>query len=555
MRPTVLIVDDNPADRFAARRRLRPAYAVLEAESAADAHRVLEARDVDCLVLDLSLPDMDGLTFLDSLRTRRGELPFAVIMLTGHGSEGLAVQAMRSGVDDYLSKYDIDGDRLPTLVGAALERSAMRREARATLRLVSEDAVTGLPGRGMLLEHLDALSARTMAKSEAMCAALVAIDDYDRLRAERGARRTDDLLSALADRVLAVSGHDELLGRVGHDALLLVSSSPAGPHTARNLHDRLTTALDAPDGSVDAHAGIATMRGAGPRELLRLCRAALEDARAPGSRQRVALLDCTASEVADTVTADALRVALADGELELRFQPLLELSSRALVDFEVLVRWRHPELGVLPPARFIRLAEERGLIGDLGRWVLEAACRQAKQWMRDGQVRHRVWVNVAAQQLDAPDFGASVLETIAACGIPGSALGLEVTESAILRQTAMPAMSATLETLRSHGVAIALDDFGTGFSSLATLSELPIDELKLDRSLIQRAAIWPRTAAVVASMVDMAHALDIRVVAEGIETEHELSVVRESGCELGQGFLFARPMEVAEIDHKALVHP
>ncbi len=540
MNETVLVIDDNPVDRRVVLRELRGVYRVLEAATVAEAEAIIADEDIACVVLDLSLPDVDGLTFLDRLRSRTGELPMAVVMLTGHGSEGLAVQAMRSGVDDYLSKHELDGERLALAIRGALERRALHRKAGAALRRGGPAAGTRLLDRGMILDQLARLSTRTMAKGEPICAALVRMGADD----ERGPVAD---MGELVDHLVGGLAPSYLVGRLNARSVLVVATDCSGADTAERLAAQLAAALRA-EGA--GHAGVATVRGGGPEELLVLCASALNDATT--LPDRVAVRASTAHGVKYDVTASELRTAIASEQLELRYQPLVDLNDTSIADFEVLVRWAHPRHGLLPPERFIRMAEERGLIADLGRWVVRTACTHAARWLDGGSVHHRVWVNLAAQHLAAPDCRESILTALEASGLPGRGLGLELTESAMLSASAAPSVGALLEELRGQDIAIALDDFGTGFSSLASMSELPIDELKFDRALTRRAGAGPRASAVIASMAELAHGLGIRVVAEGIETEDELEAVRAANCDLGQGYLFGRPLEPARADELVL---
>jgi predicted signal transduction protein with EAL and GGDEF domain len=241
-----------------------------------------------------------------------------------------------------------------------------------------------------------------------------------------------------------------------------------------------------------------------------------------------------------------LRAGMELGEFCLEYQPLVHIERGSVKGFEALLRWNHPRRGWVMPSQFIPIAEETGLIVALGRWVLQEACRQAVTWPRcpDGTTPS-VSVNVAARQLDSEEFADHVREALASSGLPPSRLVLEITESDVTR--AREEALHTLESLRAVGVRIAIDDFGTGYSSLGHLQYFPVDELKIDRSFVQRVTGGDRDAAFVRTIIGLARSLSADVVAEGIEEELQRRFLRRAGCDLGQGFHFSRPMPPAAV--------
>jgi EAL domain-containing protein (putative c-di-GMP-specific phosphodiesterase class I) len=244
-----------------------------------------------------------------------------------------------------------------------------------------------------------------------------------------------------------------------------------------------------------------------------------------------------------------LRIALQRGEFSLHYQPEIDLASGTAVGAEALLRWESPTRGLVSPARFIPIAETTGLILPLGEFVLREACAQAGRWRRDGLVSDSfvTWVNVSAKQLGQGALPSLVREVLEAADLPAAALGLEVTESAVVESGAVGDRArAELQGLHEQGVRIAIDDFGTGFSSLGQLRHIPIDMIKVDRSFVQGAENDPKDAAITASLVNLAHALGVVAIAEGVESEGQLTSLRNFGCDLVQGYLFARPMPVEQ---------
>jgi EAL domain-containing protein (putative c-di-GMP-specific phosphodiesterase class I) len=240
-----------------------------------------------------------------------------------------------------------------------------------------------------------------------------------------------------------------------------------------------------------------------------------------------------------------LRLGLKRGEFALHYQPQIDLGTAATVGAEALLRWTSPTRGAVAPARFIPIAESTGLIVQLGELVLREACSQAGSWRRAGLVSDSfvIWVNVSAKQLGRGTLPTIVREALTAANLPPTALGLEVTETTVVEAgTAGERARCELEQLHDQGVRIAIDDFGTGFSSLGQLRHFPIDVIKVDRSFVQGAERDPKDAAITASLVNLAHALGVVAVGEGVESEGQLAPLRGVGCDQGQGYLFARPM-------------
>jgi EAL domain-containing protein (putative c-di-GMP-specific phosphodiesterase class I) len=243
------------------------------------------------------------------------------------------------------------------------------------------------------------------------------------------------------------------------------------------------------------------------------------------------------------VLENDLRSALEQRQFEVHYQPLVDVATRRIVSLEALVRWRHPQRGLIPPGAFIPVAEESGLIVSLGESVLRTACEQVAAWIREGVDVVPIAVNLSPVQLRAGDVGNTVRRVLQETGMPPDLLVLELTESTLIDNVGQRVED--LQQLRKLGIGIALDDFGTGYSALSYLRTLPIDVLKIDRSFVRHVDVNPVDASIVNAIVAMAHSLGLRVVAEGVETAAQLRVLAESGCDVAQGFLFARPVPAA----------
>jgi diguanylate cyclase (GGDEF)-like protein len=374
--------------------------------------------------------------------------------------------------------------------------------------------------------------------------------DLDRFKVVNdslGHHAGDRLLVAVADRLRAAARRHELPARFGGDEFVIVCEDIADTQHAVAVAERLLRALalaqpfdfDDVPAFVGGSIGIAvtTDPTAAPADLVRDADAAMYRAKQAGGG-RWSIFDQVVREraVARQATEAALRNALANDQLVVHFQPEISVAIGEIVGVEALVRWDRPGAGMVPPADFIPIAEETGLIVPIGRWVLREACAQAKVF-DDGRLVIRV--NVSARQLAEPGLADTVKEALAASGLPPERLVLEVTESVVLEDGDRSV--AALQALRDIGVGVSLDDFGTGYCSLSYLRRLPIDSLEIDRSFVRGLGHEADDDSIVTSVIDLARSLGVSVVAEGVETEEPLAGLRARGCDTMQGFLFAKP--------------
>jgi EAL domain-containing protein (putative c-di-GMP-specific phosphodiesterase class I) len=343
---------------------------------------------------------------------------------------------------------------------------------------------------------------------------------------------------------------------VGGDEFGIIFDPVTDAAEAGSIADRIVDELRAPfplngrEWFVSASMGIALARPgrATPDELLREAEIAMVRAKGDSTQRHALFEPSMSAQTMERVELESdLRSALERGELRVHYQPIVTLESTEIVGFEALVRWQHPTRGLVPPLAFIPLAEETGLIVPVGKWVLETACRQAAKWhasrMDPSATALFVSVNLSAREFSQTDLVEHVAAILAATGLEASALELEITESVLMDQT--ESGIRTLHRLRALGVRLVLDDFGTGYSSLSYLKHLPLDTIKIDRSFV--AGIEEKAdRSIVEAVVALAHGLGIGVVAEGIETERQAERLLELGCDLGQGYLFSRPVPAAK---------
>jgi diguanylate cyclase (GGDEF)-like protein len=430
---------------------------------------------------------------------------------------------------------------------AGLLRSVRQHEDRLHYQ-ASHDALTALANRSFLGERLSEALARPGGPA-GISVLLIDLDDFKIINDTLGHTVGDNLLIAVASRLSACTRPVDTVARLGGDefAVLLVDATHAA---TIDVIERILASLGRPFAAqghslmVQATVGVAYAEtGDDPERLLRNADIAMYAAKEQGKGRYAEYTPSMHAQLQEQALLGAqLHNALENDELDLMYQPIVELPGGGVVGVEALVRWRHPTRGKLSPALFIPAAERTGLIVPLGQWVLEQACRQAAAWTDLAPLR--MSVNVAARQLQEPGFAGIVASALAESGLAPSRLTVEVTETAVLQGGHV---LRTLRELHEIGVHLALDDFGTGQSSLGLLRTCPVDTLKLDKSFVDEITDSTRRPAVATAIVQMAHALGLDAVAEGIETEAQAMRLRRLGYRLGQGYHFARPLRPDDV--------
>jgi diguanylate cyclase (GGDEF)-like protein/PAS domain S-box-containing protein len=438
------------------------------------------------------------------------------------------------------------------LIGASAAREGKQTDSDPG---ALHDPLTGLPNRTLALDLLDLLLARGEQESAHIGTLLLDLDRFSLINDSLGHEAGDEVLLGVASRLRQALPPSDTIARLGGDEFLVVCERQDGVRALVEVAERIGTALSRPfrlgnaEHVLTASIGIALAEEPKdtPASLLRDAEAAMYRAkrRGPG---RYELFDQTvrAQILSRLRTERELREALERGQLRVHYQPIIETATGRPVAAEALVRWEHPERGLVPPLEFIPIAEETGLIVELGRQVLEQACGQGAAWRERYGAPLHMYVNVSGSQMSDLHFPAEVAETARRNGLPPEALGLEVTESTLIGETAA-SMALLKELDAQQGMRLVLDDFGTGYSSLSQLKRFPLSVVKVDRSFIGGLGIEPEDAAIMKAIVEMSHALHLTVVAEGVETDAQHRAVHELGCEYVQGYLLCRPMPPEDI--------
>jgi diguanylate cyclase (GGDEF)-like protein len=418
------------------------------------------------------------------------------------------------------------------------------------------DPTTGLPNRELLTDRIShALAGHLVDDTESIAVVLLGLDRFKVINESLGHAIGDRLLVAVGQRLVHGLRPGDTVARVGGDEFGIIFDPVENADEARLIADRIVGELRAPfplngrDWFVSASMGIALAQPgrATPDELLREAEIAMVRAKGDATQRHALFEPSMSTQTLERVELESdLRLAIGRKELRVHYQPIVTLGSEDIVGFEALVRWQHPTRGLVAPLAFIPLAEETGLIVPVGRFVLETACRQVAKWHAarsdPGDMPLFVSVNLSARQFMQADLLEDVADILAETGIDAGSLELEITESVLMDQS--EAGIRTLRRLRALGVRLVLDDFGTGYSSLSYLKNLPLDTIKIDRSFV--AGIEENAdRSIVEAVVALAHGLGIGVVAEGIETRRQAQRLQELGCDLGQGYLFSRPVPAA----------
>jgi diguanylate cyclase len=407
---------------------------------------------------------------------------------------------------------------------------------------VVSDRLTGLANRTLLEEAL----ARALDRDDAVSLLLIDLDDFKDVNDSRGHAAGDELLLVVAERLRACVRPGDVVARTAGDEFAVVIAG--GTDVARAVAERVLLSLAVPvpldGGAVTVHGSVG-LAGAedderSPGALLRNADLAVHLAKAQGGNRLVGYADGMAEAARRRAELQQdLLVAVAEGQLEVHYQPTVRLSDGRTTGFEALVRWHHPRHGLVPPAEFIPLAEETGTVTEIGRWVLRQAVRQGTVWSRETGEPLRMAVNLSPRQLADSDVTAEVVAALDESGFPAGQLTLEVTEGVLVRD--VDRVVGQLEELRALGVRVAIDDFGTGFSGLSYLRKLPADIIKIDRSFVSDLPAGRSAATLIASIVELARTLGLDVVAEGVETDEQRQVLQAMECGSAQGYFFSRP--------------
>jgi diguanylate cyclase (GGDEF)-like protein/PAS domain S-box-containing protein len=501
-----------------------------------------------------------GFSFVDPSDMPRAEALFARLLT--HPGQTTTTELRVKHPDGSPRTVEIAANNMSThpvvrgIVINAHDVTERRRMEQQLIHDASHDALTGLPNRLLFFDRLAKALARSAQEPQRQCAVLfLDLDRFKTINDSMGHGVGDQLLMAVSKRLEQCLRPNDTVARFGGDEFAILLEDLDDPAFAANIAERICTAVEAPymiaglEMVMSASVGIALsgMTEMQPEELLRDADIAMYRAKRLG-RGRYATVDPAVHVMLkDRLQMEAdLRRALERDEFELYYQPKVAIDGVRIVGLEALIRWRHPERGLVSPAEFIPVAEDTGLIVPLGAWVLRTACTQLKAWHDQGLPRLYVAVNLSAVQFRRPDIAQSIRAIIEETGLEPRYVALELTESILMEDVATT--SEALQHLRAIDIGhVSVDDFGTGYSSLSYLQRFPISTIKIDRSFVNDVTTNPGSSAIAAAIIALAHSLQLVTVAEGVETEDQLRWLQDHGCDAFQGYLFSPPLPVQGI--------
>lgn len=587
--PRLLIVDDIADNRIIlSRRLLRRGFDVVEASGGREALALISQQSFDVVLLDIMMPDLDGVAVLKIIRESHSASTLPVIMVTANGQSADTVMALTLGANDYVTK-PVD---FPVVL-ARIEVQVARKRAEEALRLTNEqlehrvetrtaelsqlnaqlaseiverrrseaemkhiahhDALTGLANRVLFQDCLRQAMNEADEKGEAVAVLCLDLDRFKEVNDTFGHPAGDMLLRAVAQRLLTAVRVEDTVARMSGDEFAIIQPRPAAssnPDSTEALATRLLDVFQEPFQlgdevyrcGVSIGAALLPFDATNADDLLKSADIALYQSKSEGggAYRRFDADMSAALEIRRGFEQD-LRQAVANNEFELHYQPLVDIDTQSVFGCEALIRWRHPVRGFVQPTDFIPIAESTGLIVEIGEWILRTACAEAAHW----PAAIKVAVNLSPVQLTKSGLVEAVTEALEAAKLDPKRLELEIIESTLLENT--EPVLGTLWDLKKLGIEIVMDDFGTGYSSLGYLRKFPFDKIKVDRSFVTDMGSSTESIAIVRAVVGLATGLGMTTVAEGVETAEQLGSLQAEGCEQAQGFYFSKPRPAAEI--------
>jgi len=593
VRPRLLIVDDISDNRTILTRRFqRRGFDVVEAECGLTAIELIDKESFDLVLLDVMMPGMDGIETLKRIRSRNSASELPVIMVTAKSESTNIVDALELGANDYVTKpvdFAVALARVNTQISRkrAVERVALaneelrkvnegleRRVEERTSRLIDanqrlkveiadreesqarsqylayHDSLTGLGNRLLFKEQLEEALKDVSVASHPLAVLFLDLDGFKAVNDTLGHSIGDLLLKSVATKLRDILPRTDRIARLGGDEFAILQISATQPGSSIALAEKIIevvgqpNSIDGHDVTVGASVGIAVARPGdiNTENFLKSADLAMYSAKSDGrGTYRMFDPEMDAIVQARRLLERDMRTALAQDGFRLFYQPLVNLQTKKVTAFEALMRWQHPERGMVPPSDFIPVAEEMGLIVQLGEWALRQACAEATEWP-DGVC---VSVNLSPLQFSKGNLVSSVMSALASAGLPASRLELEITESVLLEKSERNI--TILNQLRDLGVRISMDDFGTGYSSIGYLRSFPFDKIKIDQSFVRDLLVDEGSLAIVRAIAGLGVSFGMITTAEGVETEEQMRCLNLEGCIEVQGYLYSRPVPADEI--------
>lgn len=541
---SVIIADDDPSILLLLKHiLLAEGYSVTEVNNGADAIEQCDNNQYDLAILDIVMPDMNGIEVCKTLRRRTSNTP-PILMLTSLDDDISVDKAFTAGATDYITKpinWSVFKHRVRRLIDAEKNKKTIKK-------LEYHDSLTGLPNRVLSLDRLESAIYRAKRNNNNFIFIMIDIDNFKLVNETLGHDNGDILLQSVAKRLQETIRDTDTLSRTGGDEFNIIIENINHIEDAASIVQNISSILDHritlanQSINIKASMGITLFPQDGEDigTILRNADIALYRAKERGCNlYQFFSPDLSQRAVRRLKLENSLRHAIENEELVLYYQPKIDFVTYKPTGMEALVRWQHPEHGLIPPDEFIPIAEETGLIVPLGEWVIKTACKQFSQWLNEGLEINNISINVSARQFKEQDIVSIFEDCINNDDVKAHYFELELTESALLNNE--DHAESKLNKLHNMGIKISIDDFGTGYASLAYLKKLPIDILKIDRSFTDGILHDPDDMAIVKAISSLATALDLKTVVEGIETKEQLDKALQLNIDYGQGYYWSPP--------------
>lgn len=555
----ILIAEDDSISRRLIEALLQKwGYDTISVDNGSDAWKLLLSDDAPRFaILDWMMPGMDGLQICRSIRARKVEPYTYVLLLTAKSQKEDIILGLEAGADDYLTK-PFDPNELRARLHAGqrvLDLQAELLTVRETLKeQATHDPLTGLPNRLLFSDRLNQRLAHASNYQHQLAVMFLDLDHFKLINDTMGHEVGDLLLQAVAERLTTALRQVDTVTRMGGDEFTVILSDIEGPQDAEHIAKRILEAMSTPFALAGQEVFVSTSigisiypaDGVDAQTLVKNADTAMYKAKELGRNNYQVYTSALNTAVIERMTLEnSLRKAIERHEFLVHYQPRVDLKSGTILGMEALIRWQHPEMGLIPPDQFIPLAEDTGLILPIGEWVLYTACAQNKAWQDQGFEPMAVAVNMSAIQVLQGNLVETVKQALEKTGLAPEYLDLELTESTLMHNPDLAV--GTLRELKAMGVKVAIDDFGTGYSSLSYLKKFPINTVKIDQSFVKHINSDPDDAAIAGAVVAMAHTLKLNVVAEGVETLDQLEFLRSLNCDEMQGYFISRPVPAHEL--------
>lgn len=557
MKKILVIEDDQSIRKLVLKLLSKAGYEAIAAENGKKGVELARREAPNLILCDIMMPELDGYGVLSTLQQDSTTAMIPFICLTAKDERATLRQVMQLGANDFLTK-PFTRDELLSAIATQLnkyetievQKTKAVEEALAKLNnLVYFDSSTNIPNQLVLRDRFQQLLVSFNPSTQLVPVAVLSLDQFEQLNYSLGTDYCDLLLQAVVDRLMPYADGEGTVARLNTELLALilppVSSLQAAVAVARGIVETLEGSFTLVEHNVfiTCSMGVALYpdEGSDIDNLLKNAKAAMYRAKRKGGNSSQIYAKTIQEKSYDRLMLETgLRHAIDDNQLRLHYQPKVNIQTGKVIGVEALVRWEHPERGLISPAEFIPLAEETGLILPLDEWVLRAACKQADIWYKAG-FHIPVAVNLSGRQFNQPGLSLRIINILESVGLEPSLLELELTESAVVQNPAVAI--ATLKKLKAIGITLSLDDFGTGYSSLSYLQQFPFDILKIDRCFVRNLTPHSKGAALISAILRMAESLNLKAIAEGVETEAELEMLRQNKCSIIQGYWFSPPLQ------------